>query len=793
MKDQQVLITTRAEQVITYEHQYPKLIAAVTFIIAFVIGIWLMVDSQEKKRFLQQDHLHRFGHVVVSSLEQDINLLASIPHLLHSQFKLVGPAKFSEIFQSLVGEVEGPFQSAEPIFSLAPQGRISNVYPPQVSQSLYGMDLFNSAEGASIERARQQRKPVLSKSWSLLPGKQMLVVHYPVFSGSDEHFWGVISAMVELESLLSQRATTQLNHHDQVLQLIRSDADGNEQLFYQGDRATENTLSVSHYINLPDGNWTLRVSSPATSAASLAWLGWSFMIASLLAATAFKLSRLPQLLKDEVMERTSQLAAHDRFLNDLISSLPVGIAVSDTNADIRYSNPVFNQMMSAEVEEGNSLINWLGESVENANMRQFLLSRISLSEVDFDVTVRIADKDFQLTCSHIISAQGKLLVWVFRDVTEISHINRTLRNVSATRAEMLRLLPDPMAFFNKKGELMESNPSFQALFADMVDVEAGFSCSDFEQRLLDTTQVQESFRPVSALELPLHQQAVYVDEYVMPGPPRREFERTICFDNSSNTVGSIMHFRDVTAAHEVDRMKTEFLSTAAHELRTPLANIFGYTELLIKAQFDKTRQDELLGIIYNQTRRLSTIIDDLLDLARIEARAGEVFKFAWHQLGDILQNVLNELELELSSHPFENVIAAEVGQLWCDADKIEQVIENLLSNAIKYSPDNTPIKLESGPEHRDEMPGYLIRVQDQGIGMNRHDIEHVFDRFYRSDTSGQVPGTGLGMAIVKEIITHHRGRIDIDSEPGHGTTVTVWLPRQQPENGELVEINYQSA
>jgi signal transduction histidine kinase len=269
----------------------------------------------------------------------------------------------------------------------------------------------------------------------------------------------------------------------------------------------------------------------------------------------------------------------------------------------------------------------------------------------------------------------------------------------------------------------------------------------------------------------------FSDEVVITLDKRTVFERTVRFDHKSSVVGSIMHFRDVTASRDVDRMKTEFLSTAAHELRTPMANIFGYTELLIKAQFDKQKQDELLNIIFNQTRRLSAILDDLLDLARIEARAGEAFKFDFHDVAQLVSDSIREQEIELSKHKLTVSIEQDIGQIWCDAEKLMQVIENILSNAAKYSEDNTDIELAAISAGDGQRDGVEIKVTDSGAGMSEADRNRIFERFYRADTTGKIPGTGLGMSIVKEIVSHHQGLIDILSKPGEGTTVKVWIPR----------------
>lgn len=752
----------------------PKLIAAFSFISVLLTGLYLMKNAADEERFQKQEQMHQAAHLFATAFEREVHVLSSIPQILHAQFQLLGPDKFSAVFSSLAVDVQHSFQRTGVIIAMAPAAQVSQVYPA-TGQRLVGMDLMQGGESQSVQRAVAQG-PVLSKSWSLIAGEQMLIIHYPVFHPDDETFWGLITALAPMDTVLRQSNLAQLGQFD--IALKRTLSNHKEQTFLRTAVAGDRVESLYHYMDLPDGDWQLLISSPSVAGINPVWLGWTLFFACIFAITAYRLAMQPQQLRAEVAARTSELANHDKFLNDLISSLPVGIVVTDTFARMRYSNPVFNRIMDQSIEDNQSLISMLEAVVENTNMRQFLVSRISLKEVNFDVMVKIGEQEFSLTCTHIDTIQGNLLVWVFRDITEISRINRTLRGVSATRAEMLRVIPDPMAFFNKKGELMESNPGFQALFAGLVDVEAGFSCEEFEKQLVRHSAKPEKLTPVFNLS-ESQQGQVQLDTFILDGRPQRVFERTVCFDNSSNTVGSIMHFRDVTDAYEVDRMKTEFLSTAAHELRTPLANIFGYSELLIKARFDAERQSEMLGIIHNQTRRLSNIIDDLLDLARIESRAGESFKFAQHDLLQLVDNVFREMELDLRHHQLQYSSASSNFKLICDGDKIEQVIQNLLSNAIKYSPESTAIALSVNAETSEGKPGFTFCIKDQGMGMSKDELQQIFDRFYRAENSGQIPGTGLGMAIVREIVIHHRGRIDIDSEPDVGTTVTIWLPQQQ--------------
>jgi nitrogen-specific signal transduction histidine kinase/sensor domain CHASE-containing protein len=751
---------------------HPWLIAMITFFVVLFSGLHLTKSVVDEERFLERDHLYQSAHIFASAFEREVRAITSLAENLHVQYKLLGPEQFSTSFSTLVSDIKHSSPPTEAMVLLAPEGRISQAYPDAALLPV-AQDMMQSPERESIERAIATGL-VLSLAEIPLSAEQVLLAHYPIFQVNEQAFWGVITVMLPLESLLQQANLTQLHQHTVVLK--RTLADGHEQNFFRTAIPDKAAVRVEHDLDLPDGDWVLQLSTVQNSHVTWGWLGLIGMVATLLALIAHRLSTQPQQLRAEVAARTAELAARDKFLNDLINSLPVGIVVTDTEAGIRYSNPVFNRIIPQPIAEGTSLITLLQQTLDNTNMEQFLLSRIGREEVSVEVMVQIGTQEFLLTCSRIIGVQGSFLVWVFRDITEISHINRSLRSVSTLRAEMLRLIPDPMAFFDKEGELIERNPGFQTLFSSLVDVEAGFSCKEFEQQLMASTRQPEKLRPVYALS-PTTQQQLHVDTFIFSTHPQKVFERTVCIDSSSSTVGCIMHFRDVTDAHEVDRMKTEFLSTAAHELRTPLANIFGYTELLIKADFDASRQKSMLDIIYNQTRRLSKIIDDLLDLARIESRAGETFKFDTHNLSQLVENVLNKMALELETRPLKFYQEGDDLQLWCDAEKIEQVIENLLSNAIKYSAEATPVSLSVYVKTREGRQGIILYLKDQGIGMSQDDLEHVFERFYRADGSGKIPGTGLGMAIVKEIISHHHGWIDIESKEDVGTTVTVWLPQ----------------
>ena len=222
------------------------------------------------------------------------------------------------------------------------------------------------------------------------------------------------------------------------------------------------------------------------------------------------------------------------------------------------------------------------------------------------------------------------------------------------------------------------------------------------------------------------------------------------------TVSQILYFRDVTHETEVDDMKSEFLSTAAHELRTPMASILGFSEVLLTQEFDAASTQEFLEIIYTQSKVMANILDELLDLARIEARQGKDFKYSRIDVQALVTSITKSLMLPAGSSGTVLSMPDEPIFLMADEGKLRQAILNVLTNAYKYSPAGGPVELTVAPQCLTEEPAPVaIHVSDHGMGMTPEQVAQVFDRFYRADKSGQITGTGLGMSIVKETPKKH--------------------------------------
>ncbi|MFA6121658.1 MAG: ATP-binding protein [Sideroxydans sp.] len=251
-------------------------------------------------------------------------------------------------------------------------------------------------------------------------------------------------------------------------------------------------------------------------------------------------------------------------------------------------------------------------------------------------------------------------------------------------------------------------------------------------------------------------------------------------ESQARTVSQILYFRDITYETEVDRMKSEFLTTAAHELRTPMASIYGFSEILLSQNFSESEQQEFLNIIYNQSELMISIINELLDLARIEARRGQDFVMKPVTVDSLVQEVVTNFKPPKGRSAPSILFSTQAATVFADKNKMQQAIMNILSNAYKYSGVDGRVGIEivtpeTSASDLNELVGVCVR--DAGIGMTGEQASRVFERFYRADSSGKILGTGLGMSIVKEIVELHGGRVEVDSTLGKGTSVTVWLHR----------------
>lgn len=243
----------------------------------------------------------------------------------------------------------------------------------------------------------------------------------------------------------------------------------------------------------------------------------------------------------------------------------------------------------------------------------------------------------------------------------------------------------------------------------------------------------------------------------------------------SQALGFVGVQHDITPFKEMDRMKSEFISTAAHELRTPLTSIRGFSEILNTRQLPEERKTRYLNYINQQAEALAAIIDDLLDLSRLEAGEGFVITDDLVDVKTVVEEIIFGFQENHSDHQYHLFGPGSWPLMRGDPAKLSQLFKNMFSNATKYSPDGGEITFTAEVKSAYQLVHFTLT--DQGIGMKPEQVAKIFDRFYRVDASNTAPeGTGLGMTISRLIVELHGGKIWVESEYGSGTTVQILLP-----------------
>ncbi|NOY38760.1 MAG: PAS domain-containing protein [Nitrospirae bacterium] len=244
-------------------------------------------------------------------------------------------------------------------------------------------------------------------------------------------------------------------------------------------------------------------------------------------------------------------------------------------------------------------------------------------------------------------------------------------------------------------------------------------------------------------------------------------------DSANRICGAVQVFRDVTSEREIDRMKTDIIRSVSHEFRTPLSAIVGLTEMLIDGDIESERARKYLLTIYEEGMRLSEMVSELLSISKIES-GKETIKLSNIDFSELIESVKSVLDAPVTKKNISlfTEIDTERQEFYGDREKLRQLLLNLLDNAIKYSDPGCYINLRV--RYSDKY--VILEVSDTGWGIPENDMANLSKRFYRGTHGERTKGTGLGLALCKDIVRIHHGRIDIKSRLTKGTTVIVTLP-----------------
>jgi PAS domain S-box-containing protein len=525
---------------------------------------------------------------------------------------------------------------------------------------------------------------------------------------------------------------------------------------------------------------------------ALIWVGaFALLLSALILFTAWGWQRTLRQRKITDLEQASARAMHDALVSSSTDAF-IGI---DANGRIVAWSAMATQMFgwSATQVIGQLLTDHIiplrhhkGHAQGLARMLQGGAARIIGKLIELPACRADGTEIFvELQVTRVNMRGTQHYVSFVRDITERRAAEERIRDYNEQLNGIFALSPDAFVSFDSARRVKYVNPAFARMTGLDPGKMIGLDEAAFSERLSGICLPQGNFSGTVALRAMQKETAgaggtaapavsARSQRIEIAGAGSRVLEVALR-ESQSKTVSQILYLRDVTQETEVERLKSEFVSTAAHELRTPMASIYGFTELLLKEELSDEERRDFLETVFKQSELMISIINELLDLARIEAQGGKDFTFERVSVEGLVHEIIASFKTPAGRPSPEE--PAPNGALWVRADrkKLTQVLINVLANAYKYSPAGGPV----GIEFVHSVPGTPlvgIRITDQGIGMTPKQLGRIFERFYRADTSGKFPGTGLGMSIVHEIVLLHGGEINIDSKFGAGTAVTIWLP-----------------
>ena len=361
-----------------------------------------------------------------------------------------------------------------------------------------------------------------------------------------------------------------------------------------------------------------------------------------------------------------------------------------------------------------------------------------------------------------------------------SRLHREAQQAAAVRAAILAQITDGLAIADSSGTITFINAAGRQILG-IPD-----SASDIDTEELRTCSREGE--PHSLAQSPLSRAVLHGETVINDEVHLQRAEGALILEASAAPVvaadgtrlGGVATFRDVTAQRDLERQKDDFLSAAAHDLKTPLTTIKGLAQILRRrAARAQTPETETLldGLqrIDSTSTRMADLINELLDVTRIHSSQPLDLILEPVDLVTLLRSLVDEQQHTTERHRLcMEVSTSEILGLY-DRSRLERALINILSNAITYSPrgGNVWVRLALS----DDRAQAVVQVQDQGLGIPAADLPRVFERFHRaSNVAGAIPGTGIGLAGARQIIEEHAGTIDVQSDEGHGTTFTICLP-----------------
>ncbi|MEI8297841.1 MAG: CHASE domain-containing protein [Pseudomonadota bacterium] len=678
---------------------------------------------------------------------------------------------------------------------------VSFLYPLSSNEAALGFDLASDAtRHATMEQSRLNRRMTVSQRVTLVQSPTQadgVLAFEPIFEKSKEAggetLRGYTLTVIRIDELAAR--TLALLPHDQIAYCVE-DLDVPEELAVLalvGTPTPDRSWRAVTVFDYGGHHWQLSF-GPTTEyllahRVSYLWLLYGSVLSAALLLCGFLLmltgraNRIETLVARRTIEleearKSAELASN--LLQEAVRSITVGFTIHDQNDLLLIGNEAyksFHPELGELIQPGvsfESLVRLSGErgshALNNMDVDAWVQTRIDRHRradgIPFET--QLGDGRWLLVVEQ--RTPSGFVVGNRVDITDLKTATDAVQDRNAQLDALFRLCPDGFIAFDRDGRVRFANPALLAMTGlDMSEV-IGQPEARLNELLRERVDGHDPFEGVAAY-FAEGEAVPPVRRLALKAPTARVLQ-IVGIRSRSPNVPRLLYLRDITREAEVDRMKSEFLSHAAHELRTPMTSIFGFSELLLHSEFDTATRRELLETIHSQTAWLVQIINELLDLARIDERRGRDFVITEVDAAALVRESVAGIDIDPRRWPVLASLPPQPVWIRADATKARQALTNVLGNARKYSPDGGGIEIDLVAH-----PGRLgIVIRDHGIGMTAAQVARVGERLWRADTSGMTPGTGLGMAIVKEILALHGGEVEISSEAEVGTVVTLWWP-----------------
>jgi len=400
----------------------------------------------------------------------------------------------------------------------------------------------------------------------------------------------------------------------------------------------------------------------------------------------------------------------------------------------------------------------------------FLLSKTMVTPIQrlTDATVRVAKGDFSEKIEVPSHDEIGVLTDTFNDMAK--QLKKTLRQVENERNKLDTLflhMTDGVVAFSQQGNMIHANPAAQELLCTKID-----ETTTYDSLFGEIASLQQVLETTDHLEAERRVEENYLQFLLAP------------FDQGREGGGVLAVVHDVTQQRKNEDMRKEFVANVSHELRTPLTNIRSYAETLSESAGDipPAMEKRFLGVILNESDRMTHIVQDLLTLSRFDSGRDDMkpVRFSFDSAVRDLYNAVY-MEAQRHDHTLKLHVEGVLPDIMADRERIMQVMMNIVSNSIKYTPDGGEISICAG---RTDNTVWMV-VDDNGIGIPEQDRPRIFERFYRVDKarSRQSGGTGLGLSIAKEIVERHKGVLKLEDKEGPGLAVRLELWIEGPDHG----------